>query len=60
MSIKTKRHICAAVSLLAFILMLGIAGGVECGTMPLKKGAIMMFSSLAVWIAAAYKGGYLK
>ncbi len=60
MTTKTKRRICGWIAATAFFLMLGFAGGLECGTLPLTRGVILMLSCLAVGTAAAYKGGYLK
>ena len=60
MTRKTKRHICGWIAAIAFVLMFGFVGGVECGTLPITRGAILMFSSLAVWAGAMYKGGWLK
>ena len=60
MTRKTTRHICGWIAGIAFVLMFGFVGGVECGTLPLARGAILMFSSLAVWAGAMYKGGWLK
>jgi len=60
MTIKTKRRICGWIAAVSFFLALGFVGGLECGTLPLTRGVILMCLSLAVGAAAAYKGGYLK
>lgn len=60
MTTKTKRRICSWITFISFFLMLGIGGSVECETMSLAKGMILMFSCLAVGAAAAYKGGYMQ
>lgn len=60
MKIRTKRHICLAVSMISFLIILGAAGGIETYLVNFKTGAIIMIVSLLVGIAATYKGGYLK
>lgn len=60
MTTRMKRRICGWIAAISAFLMLGYAGGLECGTMPLTRGVIAMVVCLAVSAAAAYKGGYLK
>lgn len=60
MKVKMKRRICAWISGISFLMSLGAVGGVECGTMPLGKGTLLMFLYFAVSVLAAYKGGYLR
>ena len=60
MKTRTKRRICGWIAGIAFFLMLGCVGGVECGTLPLVRGMILAVFFLAVFALAAYKGGYMR
>ena len=60
MKIRTKRHICLAVSLVCFLAVLGAVGSIEHGGMSIGKGALVALVGLLVGSAAAYKGGYIK
>lgn len=60
MKIRTKRRICGWIAGISLFIMFGFVGGVECGTIPLRRGMIFAGLSLAVFAAAAYKGGYMR
>ena len=60
MTIRTKRRICAAISLLGFLTLLGSVGGLDIGSLPLGKGITLAVIGLVVFAAAGYKGGYFK
>jgi hypothetical protein len=60
MNIRTKKHICIALGLLAFVLTLGAVGGMELGIMPIGKGAALACGSEALSAALLWKGGVLR
>ena len=59
MKIETKKAMCVAVAWMAFIVMLGIVGGTECGWMELK---FMWWTipCLLVWAGGLYKAGWIR
>lgn len=59
LSVGIKRHICAAFAGFDFLFVLGVARRIECGTLGLGKGTAFFFAGIAVFAAAAYKGGFL-
>lgn len=60
MKIKTKRHICGAVSVFGLVMVYGAAGALECDTVSLSAGTLLMFVGISVFALAAYKGGYMN
>ena len=60
MRVKTKKHICIAVGLLALLLALGIGGGMEWGDIPVGRGAALEAICELVWAAAWWKAGMVK
>lgn len=60
MTINTKRTICIALGLLAFVLTLGVVGGMEMGAMPIGKGAALAFGSESLSAALLWKAGVLR
>lgn len=60
MTNKTRRTICRAVGFLLFLLMLGIARGMDMGIMPIGKGAALALASEAAGAALLWKGGVIR
>lgn len=60
MKIRTKRTICIAVGALAFLLMLGVIGGMDLGTIRFGAGAAWAIGLEAAGIAALWKGGVIR
>lgn len=60
MRVRTKRRICVALTVISLFLVVGVAGGVEAGTISLGRGHLAIFVLIAVAAAAAYKSGYMK
>lgn len=60
MKVKTKRRICGWISVIGFLVAYGAAGGIECDTVSLPTGTLIMFIGVAVFGLAAYKGGYMR
>ena len=60
MRVHTKRRICAWISGVAFLMMLAAIGSVEQGSVGLLPGMVRAGAFLAVFAAAAYKGGYMR
>lgn len=59
MRTRTKKRICIALGLLAFVLVLGFVGAAELGTMNLGKAAAWAFSCEALGTLCLYKSGVL-
>ena len=54
------KKIWAILAMISLILMLGIIGGVDAGTMPLGKGALLSFCCLgslagSTWLAGGFE-----
>ena len=60
MKVKTKRRICVAVGLLAFLAMLGIVGGMEWGDIPVLRGAVLAAFCEATGAVLLYKAGVVR
>lgn len=60
MKVKTKRHICAIISLIGFMIMLGAIGSIECNRVDLNHGCSVASIGILIFVAAAYKGGYIN
>lgn len=60
MKIKTKKRICIAVAWLAFLLMLGVIGGMDHFVIPTGRGGALVFGLAAVWAAGLWKAGWIK
>ena len=60
MTIRTKRRICTALGLLAFLAMLGAVGSMDLGIMPIGKGAALAASCEALGAALWYKAGVIR
>lgn len=60
MKIKTKREICAAVAVVAFVAMLGAAGAMEDLQEPISSGALRVIAAGAVSAAAGWKAGFFN
>lgn len=58
MTVKTKRRIAECIGWLCLLLMLGVVGGCDLGTLPLKA-MWWAFGLLAVGAAAWWKAGIL-
>ena len=59
MNSKTKRRIAETIGWLAWLLMLGVVGGTEFGTLPLRA-MWWAFLLLAVGAASLYKAGVIR
>ena len=59
MNSKTKRRIAETIGWLAWLLMLGVVGGCDLGTLPLTA-MWWAFGLLAVGTAALYKAGVIR
>jgi len=60
MKTKTKRRICATVSLSGLLFAIGSIGGIELGLSSLGQGTVNAFIGAILFAAAAYKGGYIQ
>ena len=60
MKIGTKKRICVAVAWLAFLLMLGVIGGMDLGTIRFGAGAAWAIGLEAVGVAALWKAGVIR
>lgn len=60
MKVRTKRTICRAVGLLAFLAMLGIVGGMEWGSIPFWRGAALSALCELTAVCAWWKGGVFR
>ena len=60
MKIGTKKRICVALAWLAFLLMLGVIGGMDAGSIRFGAGAAWAIGLEAVGVAALWKAGVLK
>ncbi len=60
MKTRTKRHICAAVGVLALVMALGIVGGMERLGVGLGRGLMTCGAMLAISAGALWKGGWMK
>lgn len=60
MKTMTKRMICRVLGAVAFVLMLGIVGGMDLGIMPIAKGAALAAACELVGAAAWWKGGVIR
>ena len=60
MKIRTKKRICAAAGMVCFLLMLGVIGGMDAGSIRFGAGAAWAFGLEAAGIAALWKAGVLK
>ena len=60
MRTRTKRRICAAAGLVCFLLVLGVVGGMDAGSIRFGAGAAWAFGLEAVGVAALWKAGVLK
>lgn len=54
-----KGTVCGILCGLCFLLMLGIAGGVQCDTIDFKDAAMSMAICAVVFFASAVVGGYI-
>lgn len=59
MKVKTKKSICIILAWLAFLLMLGIVGGVEKNWMPLSA-MWWCIPCLLVWAGGLWKAGWVR
>ncbi len=57
MKIKTRRAIAEGIGWLAWLMTLGLIGGMERGKLPLSTGAGWAFGLLILGTAAMYKAG---
>lgn len=60
MKVRTKKRLCVAVGLLAFLMTLGIVGGMDAGTIPFWRGAALAFACELTAVCAWYKGGVVR
>ena len=60
MKVRTKKRLCVAVGLLAFLVMLGIVGGMDLGNIPFWRGAALSALCELTAICAWYKGGVFR
>lgn len=60
MRVRTKKNICVAVGLLAFLAMLGVVGGMEWGDIPFWRGAALSALCELTAVCAWYKGGVFR
>lgn len=60
MRTRTKRRICGWVSAAGLVTAFAGVAGVECNSMGLGFGSVLMFGGVAVFGLAAYKGGYMQ
>ena len=60
MKVRTKKRLCVAVGLLAFLAMLGVVGGMEWGNIPFWRGAALSALCELTGIAMLYKGGVFR
>jgi len=60
MRVRTKKRLCVAVGLLAFLTMLGIIGGCELGTISFWRGAALSALCELTAVCAWYKGGVFR
>lgn len=60
MTTKTKKHICTTIALLLFLLMLGIVGGCELGSIPIGKGFALSALCEAVGAFLLWKAGVVR
>ena len=60
MKIGTKKRICITVGALCLLLMLGVIGGMDLGTIRFGAGAAWAIGLEAVGVAALWKAGVLK
>lgn len=60
MKTRTKQRICIALGLLAFVLVLGIVGGMEVGTIPFWRGVALSALCELTAVCAWYKGGVFR
>ena len=55
-----RQTITAAAGGLAWLLMLGVVGGMDLGSIPVGTGIICSFSLLAAGTTALWKAGWLR
>ena len=60
MKVRTKRTICVAMGLLAFLAMLGIVGGAEWGDIPVLRAGVLAGLCELVGAAAWWKAGVIR
>lgn len=60
MKVKTKKKICAAIAILAFLFIYGTAGASDADLIPMKQIVLQTVGGLAVMSGALYKGGFLR
>lgn len=60
MTTRQKSNLCAAIGLLAALVMLAIVGGMTLGDMPTMRGAILAGISEIVSAAMLYKAGWVR
>ena len=60
MKVRTKKRICVAVGLLAFLAMLGIIGGMDLGSIPFWRGVALSVACELTAVCAWYKGGVFR
>jgi hypothetical protein len=60
MKVRTKKRLCVAVGLLAFLTMLGVVGGMEWGSITLGRGIALAAACELVGAALLWKGGVLR
>lgn len=60
MKTKTKRRICIVLGALAFMLMLGVVGGMERDLMPMGRGTVLALVYEAVGAFCFWKAGVIR
>lgn len=60
MTTKTKKTICTTIAFLLFLLVLGIVGGMEVGSIPIGKGAALSALCEAVGTFLLWKAGVIR
>ena len=60
MKVKTKRKICAAIAILAFLFVYGTACASDADAIPLRQIVLQTVGGMTVMSGALYKGGYLR
>ena len=60
MKTRVKKRICEICAWLAFLLMLGVIGGMDAGSIRFGAGAAWAFGLEAVGLAALWKAGWIK
>ena len=57
---QTKSRICAAAGLVCFLLVLGVVGGMDAGSIRIGAGTAWAFGLEAAGIAALWKAGVIR